>query len=74
MISRTAAGLFFGLPLAIFLWIGTAPAQDASSTVAKTPPAPSPPTTPQGLTEPEDAPGPLPGDRDRSDQSPVPFR
>ena len=72
MISRTAAGLFLGLPLAIFLWIGTAPAQDASSTVAKTPPAPSPATTPQGLTEPEDAPGPLPGDQTGATRAPSP--
>jgi outer membrane lipoprotein-sorting protein len=72
MISRTAAGLFFGLPLAIFLWMGTALAQDASSTVAKTPPTPSPPTAPQGLTEPEDVPGPLPRDQTGATTAPSP--
>jgi len=63
MISRSAAGLLFGLPLAFGLSFGPALAQDgAASTVAKSPSAPTatPTTTttgsvtPQSLTEPQD--------------------
>lgn len=72
MISRTAAGLLFALPLAIVLAIGPAPAEEGGSTVAKTPPAPSPAPKPQGLTEPEDAPGPPPGEHTGATGAPPP--
>lgn len=66
MISRRTAGLLIALPLTLLLAIGTALAQEGTSTITKTPPAtpsaPSPPAKPQGLTEPDDAPGPPPGE------------
>jgi outer membrane lipoprotein-sorting protein len=70
MICRSAAGLFFALPLALGVSIAAAFAQDdaagsgqnsAATTVAKTSPPASPigstskPTAPKGLTEPQDA-------------------
>lgn len=60
MISRSAAGLLFSLPLALGLSIGPALAQDgAATTVAKSPSTPTTTTTtgsvtPQSLTEPQD--------------------
>lgn len=58
MISRKTAGLLFALPIALLLLsIGTSPAQEGASSVAKTPPAPKAPAAPpapKGLTEPED--------------------
>ena len=62
MIGRSAAGLLFGLPLVLFLSVGIAAAQDSGSTVAKSPSAPPKPTSPQGLTEPEDELRPSLGD------------
>jgi outer membrane lipoprotein-sorting protein len=62
MIGRSAAGLLFGLPLVLFLSVGIAAAQDSGSTVAKSPSAPPKPTSPQGLTEPEDVLRPSLGD------------
>lgn len=58
MTRRKAAGLLFGLPIALGFSAGLALAQDPSSTVAKTPP-PTAVTTgaaakPQGLTEPQE--------------------
>ncbi|HEX5931416.1 MAG TPA: outer membrane lipoprotein carrier protein LolA [Methyloceanibacter sp.] len=76
MISRRTAGLLFALPLTLLLAIGTAPAQEGTSTITKTPPAPSPaatpPAKPQGLTEPEDAPGPPPGEATGTTGTPAP--
>jgi outer membrane lipoprotein-sorting protein len=62
MLGRRAAGLVFGLPLVLFLFVGIAAAQDSGSTVAKTPSAPPKPAQPQGLTEPEDQLRPALGD------------
>ena len=42
MISRRAAGLFFGLPLAFFLSIGTAAAQDSGDHGREEPLRPKP--------------------------------
>jgi outer membrane lipoprotein-sorting protein len=71
-----AAGLFFGLPLAFYLAIGTAPAQDGASTVAKTPSgpaaAPSTKAEPQGLTQPEDVLRPALGDETSATGAPPP--
>ena len=70
-----AAGLFFGLPLAFYLAIGTAPAQDGASTVAKTPSGPAAPgaaAEPQGLTEPEDVLRPALGDETSTTGAPPP--
>jgi outer membrane lipoprotein-sorting protein len=58
MTRRKAAGLLFGLPIALGFSTGLALAQDSSSTVAKSPP-PTAVTTgaatkPQGLTEPQE--------------------
>lgn len=58
MTRRKAAGLLFGLPVALGFSAGIALAQDPSSTVAKSPP-PTAVTTgtvtkPQGLTEPQE--------------------
>lgn len=53
MTSCRAAGLLFGLPLAFWLSMGPAPAQDSATTVVKRP-SPTTPATPPGLTEPED--------------------
>lgn len=54
MDNRRAAGLFVALPIAFWLSIGQAAAQDSATTVVKRPATPAPVTTPQGLTEPED--------------------
>ena len=61
MISRSAAGLLFSLPLALGLAIGPALAQDgAATTVAKSPSTTTTTSTttgsvtPQSLTEPQD--------------------
>jgi outer membrane lipoprotein-sorting protein len=62
MIGRRAAGLLFGLPLVLFLSVGSAAAQDSGSTVAKSPSAPPKAAPPQGLTEPEDVLRPSLGD------------
>ena len=72
MISRKTAGLFFALPLAILMSTGIAPAQEGGTSVAKTPPQPSPPAAPQGLTEPQDVPGPQRGDETGATGSPPP--
>ncbi len=71
MTSRRAAGLLFGLPLAFWLSIGPAPAQDSATTVVKRPPATSP-VTPQGLTEPEDELRPSLGDETSATGAPPP--
>jgi outer membrane lipoprotein-sorting protein len=65
MISRRAAGLIFGLPLALFLPVGLALAQDGATTVVKTPsttgsvtpqvdPKHSPSPAPQNVSGPQD--------------------
>ncbi len=72
MISRRAAGLLFWLPLATLLSIGAACAGESGSTVAKTPPAPTPPAAPQGLTEPQDVPGPQRGEETGATGGPPP--
>ena len=61
MTSCRAAGLLFGLPLAFWLSVGPAPAQDSATTVVKRPPTTAP-AAPQGLTEPEDELRPSLGD------------
>ncbi|HZJ13100.1 MAG TPA: outer-membrane lipoprotein carrier protein LolA [Methyloceanibacter sp.] len=61
MTSCRAAGLLFGLPLAFWLSVGPAPAQDSATTVVKRPPTTTP-AAPQGLTEPEDELRPSLGD------------
>lgn len=61
MTSCRAAGLIFGLPLAFWLSVGPAPAQDSATTVVKRPPTTTP-AAPQGLTEPEDELRPSLGD------------
>jgi outer membrane lipoprotein-sorting protein len=71
MTSRRAAGLLFGLPLAFWLSMGPAPAQDSATTVVKRPPATSP-VTPQGLTEPEDELRPSLGDETSATGAPPP--
>jgi len=71
MTSCRAAGLLFGLPLAFWLSIGPAPAQDSATTVVKRPPATSP-VTPQGLTEPEDELRPSLGDETSATGAPPP--
>jgi len=71
MTSCRAAGLLFGVPLACWLSIGPAPAQDSATTVVKRPPATSP-VTPQGLTEPEDELRPSLGDETSATGAPPP--
>ena len=71
MTRLRAAGLLFGLPLAFWLSIGPAPAQDSATTVVKRPPATSP-VTPQGLTEPEDELRPSLGDETSATGAPPP--
>ena len=71
MTSRRAAGLLFGLPLAFWLSIGPAPAQDSATTVVKRPPATTP-ATPPGLTEPEDELRPSLGDETSATGAPPP--
>ena len=71
MIDCRAAGLLFGLPLAFWLSLGPAPAQDSATTVVKTPSATSP-ATPQGLTEPEDELRPSLGDETSATGVPPP--
>jgi outer membrane lipoprotein-sorting protein len=71
MTSCRAAGLLFGVPLAFWLSIGPAPAQDSATTVVKRPPATSP-VTPQGLTEPEDELRPSLGDETSATGGPPP--
>jgi outer membrane lipoprotein-sorting protein len=74
MISRRAAGLLFGLPLAFWLSLGAAPAQDSATTVVKSPSAATTPaaTAPQGLTEPEDQLRPSLGDETSATGAPAP--
>lgn len=69
MISRRAAGLLFGLPLALGLSMGLALAQDAATTVAKNPSATGT-VTPQGLTEPQDELRPSLGDEEPTGAAP----
>jgi outer membrane lipoprotein-sorting protein len=61
MTSCRAAGLLFGLPLAFWLSMGPAPAQDSATTVVKSPSSTTP-ATPPGLTEPEEELRPSLGD------------
>jgi outer membrane lipoprotein-sorting protein len=72
MTSRKAAGLLFGLPVALCLSIGPAAAQDSATTVVKRPATPTPVTTPQGLTEPEDQLRPSVGDETGATGAPPP--
>ena len=72
MTSRSAAGLSFALPIALCLSIGPAAAQDGGTTVVKRPAAPTPITTPQGLTEPEDQLRPSLGDETGATGAPPP--
>lgn len=72
MTSRSAAGLSFALPIALCLSIGSAAAQDGGTTVVKRPAAPTPITTPQGLTEPEDQLRPSLGDETGATGAPPP--
>jgi outer membrane lipoprotein-sorting protein len=67
-----AAGLSFALPIALWLSIGTAAAQDSATTVVKRPATPTPVTTPQGLTEPEDQLRPSLGDETGATGAPPP--
>jgi outer membrane lipoprotein-sorting protein len=66
MISRTAAGLLFSLPLAFGLSVDPVLAQDGGTTVAKSPATTTTgsvtPQTPQSLTEPQDELRPSLGD------------
>ena len=71
MTSCRAAGLLFGLPLAFWLSIGPAPAQDSATTVVKSP-SPTTPATPPGLTEPEDELRPSLGDETSATGAPPP--
>lgn len=71
MTSCRAAGLLFGLPLAFWLSIGLAPAQDSATTVVKRPSATTP-ATPPGLTEPEDELRPSLGDETSATGAPPP--
>lgn len=75
MIRRRLTGLLFALPLAVVLGIGTAPAQEGASSVAKTPPAaaaPAAPPGPKGLTEPEDVLAPPAGEQTGAAAAPAP--
>ena len=72
MTSRSAAGLSFALPIALCLSIGSAATQDGGTTVVKRPAAPTPITTPQGLTEPEDQLRPSLGDETGATGAPPP--
>jgi outer membrane lipoprotein-sorting protein len=72
MVSRRTAGLLLGLPLAFWLSLGAAPAQDSATTVVKSPSAPAPAATPQGLTEPEDQLRPSLGDETSATGAPAP--
>jgi outer membrane lipoprotein-sorting protein len=60
------------LPIALWLSIGTAAAQDSATTVVKRPATPTPVTTPQGLTEPEDQLRPSLGDETGATGAPPP--
>ena len=71
MTSLRAAGLLFGLPLAFWLCIGSALAQDSATTVVKTPSVTGP-ATPPGLTEPEDELRPALGDETSATPAPPP--
>ena len=71
MTSCRAAGLLFGLPLAFWLSMGPAPAQDSATTVVKSP-SPTTPATPPGLTEPEDELRPSLGDETSATGAPPP--
>jgi outer membrane lipoprotein-sorting protein len=75
MISRRTAGPLLALPIALLLSIGTAPAQEGASSVAKTPPAPktqAAPEAPKGLTEPEDVLAPPTGEQTGATGAPPP--
>ena len=76
MTSRKAAGLFFALPIALCLSLGTAAAQDSGTTVVKQPAATTTPVTtppsPQGLTEPQDQLRPAVGDETGATGAPAP--
>jgi len=71
MTSCRAAGLLFGLPLAFWLSMGPAFAQDSATTVVKSP-SPTTPATPPGLTEPEDELRPSLGDETSATGAPPP--
>ena len=71
MTSCRAAGLVLGLPLAFWLSIGAAPAQDSATTVVKVP-ATTSPAAPKGLTEPEDELRPSLGDETSATGAPPP--
>jgi outer membrane lipoprotein-sorting protein len=60
------------LPIALWLSIGSAAAQDSATTVVKRPATPTPVTTPQGLTEPEDQLRPSLGDETGATGAPPP--
>lgn len=75
MLSRKTAGPLLALPIALLLSIGTAPAQEGASSVAKTPPAPKAPAAPpvpKGLTEPEDVLAPPAGEQTGATGAPPP--
>jgi outer membrane lipoprotein-sorting protein len=74
MTSRKVAGLSFALPLALYLSIGLAAAQDGGTTVVKRPAATpiTTPAKPQGLTEPEDQLRPSLGDETGATGAPPP--
>ena len=72
MTSRSAAGLFFALPIALCLSIGPQPPKTAELRWSSSPAAPTPITTPQGLTEPEDQLRPSLGDETGATGAPPP--
>jgi len=75
MKSRKVAWLSCALPLAFYVSIGLASAQEGGTTVAKRPAAATPITTPaapQGLTEPEDQLRPALGDETGATGAPAP--
>jgi len=72
MVSRKTAWLYVALPLAILMTAGLARGEEGGSSVAKTPPQPSAPAAPKGLTEPQDVPGPRRDDETGATGSPPP--
>jgi len=71
MTSLRAAGLLFGLPLAILLSMASAHGEEGASTVVKTPPAKAPDAPPEGATAPEEAPAPPFGEQTDETAAPV---
>ena len=70
---RRAAGLLLGLPLAFWLSLADAPAQESGTTVAKSPPPnAAAAANPQGLTEPEEQLRPSLGDETGATGAPAP--